>query len=316
MTLQPLLDASPVIQVHALAAVAAFFLGAFVLFRRKGTPAHRFAGRLWAALMVLVAGSSFFIHTIRLWGPWSPIHLLSIATLVSLAYAIFLIRRHNVAAHARVMKALYAGALVVAGIFTLLPGRIMNHVVFGVRPALAGTHAAADAAHGPTAFDIVSNTPLWVWPLLLYLLYVGWSRTGDRIVAPARLVIMPAVIVGLALYNLVSPEPSFGMLLGFACGAAAGAFAGYAIGRRRVAERLGDGMLKIKGDWMPLVLIVAIFAVHYARGVALALHPALARDAAFLLAGATLSGLFAAMMVARTIAALPPGLLRSPRLAA
>jgi uncharacterized membrane protein len=316
MTLQPLLDASPVIQVHALAAVAAFFLGAFVLFRRKGTPAHRFAGRLWAALMVLVAGSSFFIHTIRLWGPWSPIHLLSIATLVSLAYAIFLIRRHNVAAHARVMKALYAGALVVAGIFTLLPGRIMNHVVFGAGPALAGTHAAADAAHGPTAFDIVSNTPLWVWPLLLYLLYVGWSRTGDRIVAPARLVIMPAVIVGLALYNLVSPEPSFGMLLGFACGAAAGAFAGYAIGRRRVAERLGDGMLKIKGDWMPLVLIVAIFAVHYARGVALALHPALARDAAFLLAGATLSGLFAAMMVARTIAALPPGLLRSPRLAA
>jgi uncharacterized membrane protein len=315
MTLQPLLDASPVIQIHAFAAIAALFLGALVLFRRKGTPAHRFAGRLWAVLMVVVAGSSFFIHTIRLWGPWSPIHLLSIATLVFLAYAIFLIRRHNVAAHARVMKSLYVGALVVAGIFTFLPGRIMNHVVFGTGPALVGTPAAT-TVQGPTVLDIVSHTPVWVWPLLLYLLYIGWSRTRDRVVAPARLFVMPAAIAGLALYNLVSLEPSFSTLVGFACGAAAGALAGHAVGRRRLAELREDGMLKTKGDWMPLVLIVAIFAVHYARGVALALQPALAQDAAFLLAGAMLSGLFAAMMVARTIAALPRELLRTPRFAA
>jgi uncharacterized membrane protein len=27
--------------------------------------------------MILIAGTSLFIHTIRTWGRWSPIHLLS-----------------------------------------------------------------------------------------------------------------------------------------------------------------------------------------------------------------------------------------------
>ena len=42
----------------------------------KGTLPHRTVGWAWALLMILVAGSSLFVHTIRTWGPWSPIHLL------------------------------------------------------------------------------------------------------------------------------------------------------------------------------------------------------------------------------------------------
>jgi uncharacterized membrane protein len=313
MTLQPLLDASPVIGVHVLAAFAAFGLGAVILFRRKGSGPHRLAGRLWVGLMVMVAGSSFFIHTIRMWGPWSAVHLLSIATLAALAYAVAMARSGNIPAHARVMKASYLGALGLAGVFTLAPGRIMNHVVFGTADASASrVHAST---HGPTAMAIVVNTPLWVWPLLLYVLYVGWSRTRDRVVAPRRLLVMPAVIGGLAIYNLVSLDPSPAMLLGFACGLAAGALAGRAVGRRRVAEPLDGGMLRIRGDWMPLLLVVGIFAIRYAHGVVMAIDPSLARDSGFLLAGVTLSGLFAAMMIARAISTLPPGFFRSYRFA-
>ena len=56
--------------------------------------------------MVLVVVPSFWIHEIRMWGPWSWIHLLSIFTLV-------------------------AFALLIAGVFTLAPGRVMHEVVFG-----------------------------------------------------------------------------------------------------------------------------------------------------------------------------------------
>jgi uncharacterized membrane protein len=38
--------------------------------------------------MVVVAASSFWIHEIRLLGPWSPIHLLSIMVLVLLPVAV------------------------------------------------------------------------------------------------------------------------------------------------------------------------------------------------------------------------------------
>ena len=66
MSLEPLLNASPVIQVHALCAVAALLLGAVQLFRKKGDLLHRALGRTWVALIALVALSSFFIWTIRL----------------------------------------------------------------------------------------------------------------------------------------------------------------------------------------------------------------------------------------------------------
>jgi hypothetical protein len=71
LTLAPLLDASPIIRLHAAFAFAAIGLGAVQLLAPKGTLPHRTIGWAWALLMILVAGSSFFIHTIRTWGPWT-----------------------------------------------------------------------------------------------------------------------------------------------------------------------------------------------------------------------------------------------------
>jgi uncharacterized membrane protein len=97
----------------------------------KGTTRHRVLGFTWAVLMLVVALSSFWIHEIRLWGPWSPIHLLSIFALVNLPLAVWAAHRHAVSRHRASMIGLYVGALVIAGLFTLMPGRIMYKVVFG-----------------------------------------------------------------------------------------------------------------------------------------------------------------------------------------
>jgi uncharacterized membrane protein len=130
MTLEPLLSASPAIQIHAAAAIAAFVLGGVVLFRRKGGKIHMALGRAWVLLMLTVVFSSFFIHTINLWGIWSPIHLLSVGTFFSLIYGFVAIRRRDVMLHKRVMRSTYLGALIIAGFFTFLPGRIMHEVLF------------------------------------------------------------------------------------------------------------------------------------------------------------------------------------------
>jgi uncharacterized membrane protein len=124
VTLAPLLDAPPIIRFHAALAFAAVGLGALQLLAPKGTLPHRAVGWAWALLMVLVAGSSLFIHTI-------PIHLLSLFTLAVVPLAVFQARRHNVAAHRSAMIWIFTLALVVTGLFTLAPGRIMNKVMFG-----------------------------------------------------------------------------------------------------------------------------------------------------------------------------------------
>lgn len=131
MSLAPLLNASPAIQLHAFAALAAFVLGVVQLTAPKGTLPHRTLGWVWVALMAVVAGSSLFIHEIRLWGPWSPIHILSIFSLVMLALGVRYARRHRVRRHRVTMVSVFAGALTVAGLFTFVPGRIMHAVLFG-----------------------------------------------------------------------------------------------------------------------------------------------------------------------------------------
>jgi uncharacterized membrane protein len=131
MTLAPLLSASPVIQVHAFVAVVAFALGIVQLAAPKGTIPHRTVGWIWVVLMALVAITSFWIHDIRLIGPFSPIHLLSIFTLAMLVVAVLHARRHRVERHRKAMITIFVGALVVAGLFTFLPGRIMYAVAFG-----------------------------------------------------------------------------------------------------------------------------------------------------------------------------------------
>ena len=131
MTLAPLLDAPAAIQIHAFAAITAFAVGLAQLTAPKGTIPHRLIGWSWAMLMLTVAISSFFIHRIRLWGPWSPIHLLSILVLVTLPLAVLHARRHDIAQHRMAMLMLFTGALVIAGGFTFLPGRIMHAVMFG-----------------------------------------------------------------------------------------------------------------------------------------------------------------------------------------
>lgn len=131
MTLAPLLDAAPAIPVHAFAAMAAFALGVVQLAAPKGTLPHRTIGWIWVGLMITVAASSFWIHEIRLLGPWSPIHLLSIFTLIMLPIAVWRARQHRVADHRRIMTMTFVGALVIAGLFTFVPGRIMHAVFFG-----------------------------------------------------------------------------------------------------------------------------------------------------------------------------------------
>ena len=105
------------------------------------------------------------------------------------------------------------------------------------------------------------------------------------------------------------------LVLFVAAGVAGGSAAGFALGRRRPAERRGDGKLAVRGDWVPLVLILGIFAMRYATGVALGIDPSLGQDTLFLVVRLALSGLFSAMMIVLTIAALPLGMSRPAGLA-
>ena len=112
------------IAIHLTAAIVSLLLGGAVLMRRKGTPSHKLLGRSWVALMLIVAISSFWIRR----DGFSWIHLLSIWTLISLACAVWFIRRGNVRAHQGFMIGTFLG-LLGAGIGAFAPGRLLSRLL-------------------------------------------------------------------------------------------------------------------------------------------------------------------------------------------
>jgi uncharacterized membrane protein len=115
--------------IHLAAVVPAVSLGVYQLLAAKGTRPHRWMGRLWVLLMVVVAVSSFWILDIRKGAGYSVIHLLSLWTLVALFCAVWAIRQGNVRRHRNFMVGTLLG-LVGAGAGALLPGRLLSQLLF------------------------------------------------------------------------------------------------------------------------------------------------------------------------------------------
>lgn len=161
MTLDPILYAPLAVQLHVATVIPAALIGAFMLVARKGTPLHKRLGRIWLGLMALTALSTFFIHEINLFAGFSPIHLLSVLVLAGCMQVVRTARRRQFKAHMRVVKSMYFGGISIAGLFTLMPGRIMNAIVFGraaesgapaIMPLMIGLFAALALAAGIMVF--------------------------------------------------------------------------------------------------------------------------------------------------------------------
>ena len=126
-----LLNQTQPIPLHAILAMIAIILGGIQLSMKKGGTIHKLLGRIWVGLMLIVAITSFFIHEIKLWGAYSPIHLLSLWTIFILGVGIYYVRVGNIKRHKQVMIALYFFALILTGFFTLYPGRVMHQILIG-----------------------------------------------------------------------------------------------------------------------------------------------------------------------------------------
>lgn len=123
---------APVVALHLACALGALALGSVILWRRKGNGTHRWMGWTWAALMAGTALSSGFISGGGLprFAGFSPIHALTLLVLWQLPRGIRFARQGNLVAHRKTMRGLYLGGCIVAGLFTLLPGRFLGTLIW------------------------------------------------------------------------------------------------------------------------------------------------------------------------------------------
>jgi uncharacterized membrane protein len=118
--------------LHLCLALGALVLGPFALWSRKGSAQHRGLGYAWVALMLGTAVSSLFIRDFGLpnLAGYTPIHLLTLATFSGIGAGLWFVARRRIGAHQRAMRGTYIGGCLVAGLFTLLPGRFLGQVLW------------------------------------------------------------------------------------------------------------------------------------------------------------------------------------------
>jgi uncharacterized membrane protein len=116
------------LSTHVGSAVISLFLGAWVLYNPKGTPRHKLAGKIWVVMMLTASFSAFLIQS---WGRFSPIHIFSVWTPISLGLGIYHIRKGNVVSHQKCMKGAYIGLVVAGTLAFALPGRFLWRMIFG-----------------------------------------------------------------------------------------------------------------------------------------------------------------------------------------
>jgi uncharacterized membrane protein len=131
-TLAQLLERDPLVFFHLVTALGALVLGAVLLYGRKGTFNHRVLGWTWVVLMGSTTLASAFIRNhdgLNLAG-FTPIHAFTVLVAVTLPLGIRYARQGNVVGHRKSMRGLYFGACVIAGVFTLLPGRFLGGLLW------------------------------------------------------------------------------------------------------------------------------------------------------------------------------------------
>ncbi|MGR3623347.1 hypothetical protein [Pseudophaeobacter sp.] len=147
---------------------------------------------------------------------------------------------------------------------------------------------------------IFSGAPVWVWPLLLFLVLMGLraTRTQD-IFIPAYLA-MPLI----AFTNLPTLQalPLLEQSL-WALAYISGAFIGFRLQARWMVWRRGL-RARVSGEWLSLSVMMVLFWANFANGLLSEIAPEVTRSAIFAGILATVLGLASGSFLGRPLRVL------------
>jgi uncharacterized membrane protein len=114
-----------IIWLHLGTIALALGLTPVLLLRRRGDNRHRVLGWVWASAMVTTAVITLFVRVINP-GHLSPIHLLSLLTIVAVPRLVLQARGRRITQHRRGVRTIVTFALLLAGVLTFPFGRMLG----------------------------------------------------------------------------------------------------------------------------------------------------------------------------------------------
>ena len=150
-------------------------------------------------------------------------------------------------------------------------------------------------------YQIIIHTPVWVWALLALLLWLGIKQSLPGQPSLLRITVVPLVLTSLSLFGTVSAFGSAPAVMLTWLAAAAVLATGVLQRPLPDATRFDarTRTFQVPGSWVPLALMMGIFANKYVVGVTLNMHPEVAHEAIFTLGFSALYGAFSGVFAAR-----------------
>ncbi|VVE88615.1 DUF6622 family protein [Pandoraea bronchicola] len=154
------------------------------------------------------------------------------------------------------------------------------------------------------SFAFLSHVPLWVWWLFVALIALGLAATRTQHKPLWAALAMPLAMTGVSAYGAASTftthVPS---LIAWASAVVIAVVLRVALGWwGKVSWVPETRRVRVPGSWLPLVWMLAIFAVKFTVAVSLAIHPDLKSNGGFAAWIGLSYGAFSGIFLGRALA--------------
>lgn len=146
---------------------------------------------------------------------------------------------------------------------------------------------------------ILSAIPLWVFPLLFGLIWLGTRAARDRTVSPWLVYTLPLLGL-LSLFRALGLTEADIALIALFLSYLAGTRLGYWIQPRWIVAR-SAGRVHLRGEWVTMTTILGLFTLNFATGMSQGMASALADGTGFAVGFGTLAGLMSGSLLGRAL---------------
>lgn len=149
---------------------------------------------------------------------------------------------------------------------------------------------------------MTASIPFWPFAILAAVVALGIRQSRTRVVQPGTLAKVALAMLALSLYGVTATfganlVPVLAWALGFG---AAMSLGGPVLTPRGLARE--GAAVRMPGSWLPMGLMVGIFAAKFGLGFATGVHAQVLEEAWFIAAACGVLGLLSGAFAARAVA--------------
>ena len=149
---------------------------------------------------------------------------------------------------------------------------------------------------------VLDGAPVWVWPLFVLLLFIGYKASKPRQTSVILFYFLP--LLGLIPINSLVQLPFQALAwVCFGIGCVAGVFGGYALQNKWLLGKHGR-IVSLSGEWFTMLVLMVIFWMNFANGMMKTVSPGIYFTEGFIALFSLLAGAASGSFLGRVLKVL------------